>query len=237
MTSSCPDFELGLPCPGGSTLSLRLMPERAVFDSRSSTLLVADVHLGKAAVFRARGIPVPQGTTTATLARLSQAVERCQARRLVVLGDLLHAKESHAPDTMAVFRNWRQRHAELECWVVEGNHDRHAGALATELGFYCTDEFQGSDWCGVHGDRPTRSGANWVLEGHLHPVVSLRSRLHQLRLPCFWLHGSVLTLPAFGEFTGGHLVGQTPCADERLFVVSTVVSEFKRTAKLQTRAG
>jgi DNA ligase-associated metallophosphoesterase len=211
-------------------LSLRLMPERAVFDSRSSTLLVADVHLGKAAVFRARGIPVPQGTTTATLARLSQAVERCQARRLVVLGDLLHAKESHAPDTMAVFRNWRQRHAELECWVVEGNHDRHAGALATELGFHCTDEFLASDWCGMHGDRPRPSNSAWVLEGHVHPVVHLRSSVDRLRLPCFWLHGQVLTLPAFGEFTGGHVVGPPTQAAERLFVVSKTVNEMNRSA-------
>jgi uncharacterized protein len=228
MTSSCPDFELGLPCPGGRILSLQLMPERAVFDTHSATLLVADVHLGKAAVFRARGIPVPQGTTTATLARLSQALERCQARRLVVLGDLLHAKESHAPGTMAVFRAWRQRHVELQCWAVQGNHDRHAGALATELGFTCTDEFRESHWCGVHGDRPTPSSSVWVLQGHIHPVVHLRSSLDSLRLPCFWLHGQVLTLPAFGEFTGGYVVGPPTQPAERLFVASTRVNEIKR---------
>ena len=67
-----PDFVLTAP----SGAELRLMPERAAWCAQSETLFVADVHLGKAATFRARGLPVPQGTTTETLTRLSQALRR-----------------------------------------------------------------------------------------------------------------------------------------------------------------
>jgi uncharacterized protein len=56
--------------------------------------------------------------------------------------------------------------------------------------------------------------------------VRLRSKLDTLRLPCFWLHGRVLTLPAFGEFTGGHAVGSQRSAKERLFVVAQAVTEI-----------
>jgi uncharacterized protein len=36
-----------------------LLPERALFWPRACALVVADVHWGKAASFRAAGIPIP----------------------------------------------------------------------------------------------------------------------------------------------------------------------------------
>jgi len=220
--------------PAAPARRLRLMPERAAFDPVSGTLFVADVHIGKAAVFRARGLPVPRGTTRATLARLSQAVRRSGARRLVVLGDFLHARESHAVATMAALSDWRAQHATLECLVVEGNHDRHAGRVQAGLGIQTLQgAYVAGDLRGVHepddagGSDPSAALAWLTLAGHVHPVVTLGTRRDRLRLPCFWLRGAVLTLPAFGEFTGGHLVGSQrrvgdPLA-ERFFVVGEAV--------------
>ena len=51
---------------------VQLLPERALYWPRACTLVVADVHWGKAATFRAAGIPIPSGTTTEDLARLDQ---------------------------------------------------------------------------------------------------------------------------------------------------------------------
>jgi metallophosphoesterase superfamily enzyme len=48
-----------------------LLPGRAAFLPASATLLVADLHLGKAATFRQAGIPVPEGSAQADLARLT----------------------------------------------------------------------------------------------------------------------------------------------------------------------
>ncbi|HET7427286.1 MAG TPA: DEAD/DEAH box helicase, partial [Gemmatimonadales bacterium] len=48
---------------------LVLLPERALFWPRTATLVVADLHWGKAATFRAAGIPIPTGTTGEDLAR------------------------------------------------------------------------------------------------------------------------------------------------------------------------
>jgi uncharacterized protein len=69
-----------------------LLPERALLWSRAATLFVADVHVGKAATLRAAAYAIPCGTTTGDLDRLGAAIKRSGARRLVVLGDLLHAR-------------------------------------------------------------------------------------------------------------------------------------------------
>src|SRR5919112_4797670 len=78
-----------------------LLSERAIYWPGASTLVVADLHWGKASTFRAVGIPIPIGTTSDDLARLDSALQRTQARRMVVLGDLFHAKAgrvaSHTP--------------------------------------------------------------------------------------------------------------------------------------------
>ena len=65
---------------------LRLLPERAVFREERRVLLVADTHWGKAASFRAGGIPVPGGTTLAGLIRLDAVLARTGAREVVFLG-------------------------------------------------------------------------------------------------------------------------------------------------------
>ena len=49
---------------------LALLPERAVWREDTRTLFVADVHIGKAAHFRAsRGVPVPAGARLAKTSR------------------------------------------------------------------------------------------------------------------------------------------------------------------------
>jgi len=217
-----PDHVLDLP-----PTQVWLMPERAVFEPASGTLFVADVHLGKAAVFRARGIPVPHGTSGETLDRLATAVTRSRATRLVVLGDFLHARESQSSTTMAALAAWRDAHPHLDCVVVEGNHDRHAGQVQATFGFRTLD----GPWVsgalrGVHDPAEASVPGLWTLAGHVHPVVRLRGRHDTLRVPCFWLDERVLTLPAFGAFTGGFepSLGDT----DQVFVVGDRVSPLPR---------
>mgnify|MGYP003576040014 CR=1 FL=1 len=217
-----PDHVLDLP-----PAQVRLMPERAVFEPASGTLFVADVHLGKAAVFRARGIPVPHGTSGETLDRLAAAVARTAATRLVVLGDFLHAKESQSATTLAALAAWREAHPHLECVVVEGNHDRHAGQVQDTFGFRTLH----GPWVsgalrGVHDPAEASVPGPWTLAGHVHPVVRLRGRHDTLRVPCFWLRGRVLTLPSFGPTTGGFepSLGET----DQVFVVGDRVSPGPR---------
>jgi DNA ligase-associated metallophosphoesterase len=197
---------------------LLLLPERAAFWERASTLLVADAHWGKAAAFRAGGIAVPGGTTAGGLARLTGALERTGARRLVFLGDLLHARDGRAPATLAAAREWRERHAAVEMLLVRGNHDRGAGDPPRELGIACVDPpLPEPPFVLAHHPEPAAGG--YVLAGHLHPGVRLAGAGRQReRLPCFWLGADVGVLPAFGDFTG--LADVRPAPGDRVFVVA-----------------
>jgi hypothetical protein len=93
---------------------------RACFDPVLHCLFVADAHFGKDAVFRARGIPGPAGSTADNLMHLDILIAEFEPAMLVFLGDLLHARESHAAQTLDALHAWRVRHAGLRdcgwCW-------------------------------------------------------------------------------------------------------------------------
>ena len=194
-----------------------LLPERAAYWTRTRTLLLADPHFGKAAAFRAAGIPVPSGATAEGLARLDAALTRTGARRIVCLGDFLHAREGRAPGTMHALEEWRRQHAELELMLVRGNHDRRAGDPPLELGISCVSSPH-YETPFVFAHHPAYSSDGYVLAGHLHPGVRLSGPGRQhARLACFWLGPTVGVLPAFGDFTG--LADVEPEEGDRVFVV------------------
>jgi DNA ligase-associated metallophosphoesterase len=166
-------------------------------------LIVADPHFGKAATFRARGVPVPHGTTLETLARLDAAIAVARPAALVVLGDFFHAAEAHATATLAALRAWRQSRPTLDIVLVEGNHDLQAGAPPADLGIRVERE----PWC-VDGlafcHHPRFVAGAHAVAGHIHPAVRISGRADDgLRLPCFWMRDGLTVLPAFGSFTGG----------------------------------
>lgn len=181
---------------------LVLLPERAAYWERTRTLLVADTHLGKAATFRAAGIPVPRGTTTASLDRLDAALARTNAARIVFLGDFLHAREGREAETTRVVGEWRSRNASIEMLLVRGNHDVRAGDPGPEIDIACVDgPVVESPFVYTH--KPATSDDGYVLSGHVHPGARLTGRGRERAwLPCFWFGQQTAVLPAFGEFTG-----------------------------------
>lgn len=180
-----------------------LLPERALWLPSQEALVVADLHWGKAAAFRAAHIPVPMGTTSSDLARLSSALTATGATQLVVLGDLLHARAGRHVETLDTIAAWRAQHPDVTMTLVRGNHDAHAGDPPDGLAFRCVDgPLRLGPFLGVHEPEPWPEG--YVLSGHLHPCVTIRGRGKQsLRLPAFVFGASVGVLPAFSSFTGG----------------------------------
>ena len=183
--------------------SMVLLPERALFWERTSTLIVADAHLGKAASFRAAAIPLPGGTTTETLSRLTAAIEKTGAKRLLLLGDFFHAKSGRASRTLAAISSWRDSHKDLEIVLVRGNHDQRAGDPPAEWGFACCDE-PCIEPPFAFRHHPAEEDGKYVFAGHIHPAVTLAGLARQReKLPCFLFGDRVGLLPAFGDFTGG----------------------------------
>ena len=203
---------------GAGGQALVLLADKAVWWPARRTLLVADLHVGKAASFRALGVPVPPGTTSSTLAALDALIERCPARRIVFLGDFLHAPEAHAPATLGALARWRGRHAQLELTLVRGNHDDRAGDPPPALAIEVVDEPLRVDDLALCYHPRLQLGV-YALVGHLHPCVSLGGPAHdRLRLPCFHLGPAFGVLPAFGSFTGMHPIRRRP--GDRVFVVA-----------------
>lgn len=198
--------------------SLCLLPEKALLWERTATLIVADAHLGKAASFRAAAIPLPGGTTTETLSRMTAALERTDAKRLLLLGDFFHAKSGRASRTLAAISSWRDRHKDLEIVLVRGNHDQRAGDPPEEWGFACCDE-PCIEPPFAFRHHPAEEPGKYVLAGHIHPAVTLAGLARQReKLPCFLFGDRVGLLPAFGDFTGGATV--RPRRGDRVFVVA-----------------
>ncbi|PYB82137.1 ligase-associated DNA damage response endonuclease PdeM [Pseudomonas sp. LB-090624] len=195
---------------------LWLLPDKSIYWPAQRALLVADVHIGKAASYRALHQPVPRGTTEANFARLDALLEAYDCESLIVLGDFLHARTARAPATLARLHAWRERHQDLKIVLIRGNHDRNAGDPPASLNIEVQDE----PW--ILGPfalqhEPKAHPTHPVLAGHVHPVFVLRGKARQrLRLPCFLIDAQVSLLPAFGEFTGGWEV--TPAGTSQVYL-------------------
>jgi len=184
---------------------LWLCPDHTAWHATSRTLFVADLHLGKAATYRALGQPVPSGTTADNLRRLDEAVRARDAATIVFLGDFLHARPARQASVTEPVRRWRTAHAARRCVLVRGNHDARAGDPPPELAIEVVDEPWPVDGVaalrGCH--HPQQVAGAGVLAGHWHPAVSLSGPARdRARLPCFCRIGELLVLPSFGAFTG-----------------------------------
>lgn len=179
-----------------------LLAERALFWPRARTLFVADVHLGKAAAFRAGGVAIPRGATANDLARLATLIERTAASRLVVLGDFLHAAAGRVPALHAAFTQWRAAHAALSITLVRGNHDARAGDPPPAWDIdVVPDPHPLAPFVLCHEPATPRTGH--ALCGHLHPGARIAAGGHaSVRVPCFVLGRRRTLLPAFGRLTG-----------------------------------
>lgn len=194
--------------------ALHLLPSHALWWPAGHTLFIADLHLGKAASYRAQGQPVPGGTTQDNLGELDALIGTHQPRRLVCLGDFLHAASGRTPAVLGALLAWRQRHAGLPITLVRGNHDDRAGDPPPEAAIDVVDEpwLLGPFACCHHPLAPGECHpTHHVLAGHLHPVCQLQGPgRDRLRLPCFVSEPGQTILPAFGAFTGGHLLAAAP---------------------------
>lgn len=191
---------------------LDLLAERAVWDPQQRTLLVADLHLGKAEVFQAHGVALPSDGDAANLNALLELAQRLRPAQVLVLGDLIHGR-------LGITAELRQKLMALPellgcpLRLIDGNHERGSWLEGLRREPSCA---LGPLWLS-HGPEPRPGHLN--LCGHLHPVAVVGHGADRLRLPCFAYrrggdrgsrgpNGEQLVLPAFGYLTGGH-----PCSE------------------------
>lgn len=214
--STAPLFAADRAAGASGTLSTTLAGERIVLFAERAlhwpaarTLFVADVHLGKAAAFRAGGVAVPRGATADDLARLAALLARTRAERLVVLGDFLHAAAGRVAALDAAVVRWRDAHRRLAITLVRGNHDTRAGDPAPAWNVEVVDEpHPCAPFLLCH--EPVNPTSGYALCGHVHPGVRVATARESVRLPCFVLGRRRALLPAFGRLTGLARVTSAP---------------------------
>lgn len=176
---------------------MRLLGDRALHWPARHRLLIADLHLGKADVFRHAGIGLPSGGTLHDLSRLDDLLAGTRSRELWILGDVLHGPALHTRWRDG-WNQWRDRHRQLRVVALTGNHD-HALARAgldIELAGALVED---GPFALRHDPEPHRD--LHVLCGHVHPLVQLPGM--RRRWPAFWLRERMTLLPAFSQFTAG----------------------------------
>jgi DNA ligase-associated metallophosphoesterase len=196
-------------------LSLELLPDHAVHHPDSGSLVVADLHLGKAGAFRAHGLAVPDGDDARDLGRLRRLVDQTRAAKLIIAGDLFHSSSPAMPAVLDRLARWCDD-CPAEPTLVIGNHDRRAISKA-KLPFESAESLDLGPIRVVHDPGDSSAGPSLTLCGHLHPVIRIRDgKRTSIRNACFWLAGNTLTLPAFGSFTGGRIIHPGP--GDRIFI-------------------
>jgi DNA ligase-associated metallophosphoesterase len=204
--------------------TLLLHPQRAVLWPRCRTIIVADTHFGKSSFFARHGIAVPAGSDESDRQRLTHLIESTDARRLIILGDFLHAPLSpHSADS-ADLQCWAEQLASfLEIHVVAGNHDIGPPQPRLPAVHWWDTDWVDPPFRFIHDAQRAPSAtvaAPFTLSGHVHPVVRLRELgKSALRVPVFWQKAVGLILPSFGLFTGGYAV--VPGEGERMFAVGS----------------
>lgn len=197
--------------------SLTLLPQKAAFWQERSTLIVSDLHLGKAGHFRKHGIAVPGQANTENLWHLSGLLMEHKPERLLLLGDLFHSDYNHEWESFTdMLRNFPQLNTEL----VLGNHDVLPRSTFESQGIVCHDALtEGGVYFTHEPCEPEEHKEGYNLCGHIHPAIILRGKGRQsLRLPVFWFGEKGGVMPAFGYFTGMHVV--KPTKKDRVFAVT-----------------
>lgn len=138
---------------------------------------------------------------------------------MVILGDLFH---SNVNKEWNQFVEWRKNYRSLEVSLVIGNHDildkhnYHAGVI--NLFKKMTQD----PFLFIHDlhelQNTTADNDKYILSGHVHPAVKLRGRGRQsMKLPCFYFGTRYGILPAFGSFTGTHII--EPNSHDQVFMI------------------
>ena len=168
----------------------------ALFCNDERLLVVSDLHLEKGSSFARRGVLLPPFDTAATLAALSDVVERRNPRMVIALGDSFHDAEAHDRLSSSDAETLRGLQRGRDWIWISGNHDP---SLPLSLGGTVADEVG----IGTIVFRHEPTGAVGEIAGHLHPKARVSRRGRSVERRCFASDGLRAVMPAFGAYAGG----------------------------------
>lgn len=168
-------------------------------------LLISDLHIGKVQHFRKAGIALPSKAIMENFNRLDELMMETNPAMVLFTGDLFH---SHRNTEWETFCEWRHMHRQTPMELVLGNHDRFIKDHCEDVGLTMHEhEWTKGPFTFAHHPKKTFKEDEYVICGHIHPVVTLTGKARQqLSFPCFYFGAQQAVLPSFGYFTGGHAI-------------------------------
>lgn len=200
---------------GGEELELN--PDKVIYWKAIDALLIADLHLGKVNHFRREGIPVPTGGNDKNLEKFINLLHHYKPAKVLFLGDLFH---SHYNTEWEAFGQVLNYFPAISFELVTGNHDIMSDYQYEK---YQMKLHKGPLTCNniILSHEPMEEIAEgyYNLAGHIHPGVRLVGKGRQgIRLSCFYFGAQQGLMPAFGQFTGKHIIKPNP--KDRVFVIT-----------------
>ncbi len=184
--------------------------DRAVYLPATETLVVADLHVGRA---EASDVAFPLGERDDLVSRLAAHVDAVSPAEVAFAGDVLHefgGVSRRARETLTALAD-ACRDAGARPVMVAGNHDAMLGE-AWDGPVY--DAYRPGDGdgavlvCHGHEAPDADARASLYVVGHDHPAIDVEGR----KRPCFlygegtYRGGDVLMLPAFTRLAAGATV-------------------------------
>lgn len=174
-----------------------LTNKRAMYWPIEQTLIISDLHLGKAAYFRENGIPIPTDVNSNSLNTLSYLIEYYKVKRVLILGDLIH--KTINIEVLGI-KDVISRFSNIEIILVKGNHDKILNDEFYQLGIdFIYDQLIVNNILFIH--KPIEY-QGFQISGHIHAGVVVKLLKNSLRLPSFKVNRRLIILPAFSPFTG-----------------------------------
>lgn len=183
----------------------------------SCTLILSDLHLGKAAHFRKAGIYMPPDSALKDYAHLRLLVHKIEPAQVYILGDLFHSEHNNEWD---LFAATIKAFPQIKFVLVLGNHDilNHHHYEDLNIRLIKNSLTEGNI---IYSHAPLKDIPEGFtnIAGHIHPGVRLTGIADQsLTLPCFYLQNNCLLLPAFGHLTGLQIMRNE--RETRIFAVT-----------------
>jgi DNA ligase-associated metallophosphoesterase len=197
---------------------LTLLSGKALLLNNSQTLVISDLHLGKAGHFRKFGIPISKEVHQTDLSLLSNLVTKHHIKQLLIIGDLFHSDLNNEWD---LFVNFIKAHSHVKPVLVAGNHDKYTKSALKEVLTVHEEKYNLNDIIFTHEPMELTKikTGEYNICGHIHPAIILKGKGRQsMKLPCFYFGEKQGIIPAFGKFTGSALI--TPKQHDRVFVVT-----------------
>lgn len=195
--------------------ALTLLPEKALVWEDRYTLILSDLHLGKATARKLAGMTMPELSDKEDLKRVGALAETHHCERILILGDLIHSRQGLTEANEKLFAEWVESISQ-KVVLVEGNHDRKARGKLHDLPIEIyLESLSIKPFQFVH--EPPEGNEQFAICGHIHPGFQFKDAIGCSKsTKAFWLKDNCLVLPAFGTLTGH--VNVKPGPKEKIFL-------------------